>query len=77
VTIAGGSTEADHPAVFIQPDDVNYGSALAPTSMSHKIFCAAGFKSLRFVMLCGEVEFGTSNRVINQWGVMLKIGREF
>lgn len=67
----------DPEIVTIQPDDVNYGAALAPTSMSHKIFWAAGFKSKRFIMLCGEVELGTNNRVINQWGIMLKFGKDF
>lgn len=70
-----GSTDAE--VVTIQPDDVNYGSALAPTSMSHKIFGAAGFKSSWFVLLCGEAEFGTNNRVINQWGLMIKVGKDF
>jgi hypothetical protein len=77
VTIAGGSLEADEPAVFIQPSDVNYGSALAPTSMSNKVFGAVGYKSKWFALLCGEAEFGMNNAVLNQWGVMVKVGAEF
>ncbi len=77
VTIAGGSFEADNPAVFIKPCNVNYGSALAPTSMSNKVFAAIGYKSSWFILLSGEAEFGISNAAINQYGVMLKIGKDF
>jgi hypothetical protein len=76
-TIAGDSLEVDDPAIFIQASDVNYGSALAPTSMSNKVFGAIGFKSKWFALLCGEAEFGMNNAAITQWGVMLKLGREF
>ncbi len=77
VTIAGGSLEVDDPAIFIQASDVNYGSALAPTCMSNKVFAAIGYKSSWFVLLSGEAEFGMSNAAINQWGIMLKIGKDF
>lgn len=77
VTIAGDSLEVDDPAIFIQASDVNYGSALAPTCMSNKIFVAVGFKSTWFALLCGEAEFGMNNAALNQWGVMLKFGTEF
>ena len=75
-TIAlSGATDAT--PTFISPSDIDYGSALAPTSMSHKVFAAVGFKSSWFALLSGEAEFGTNNTVINQWGVMLKLGKEF
>lgn len=71
------SGQTDAQVVTIQPDDVNYGAALAPTSMSNKVFAAIGFKSSWFALLCGEAEFGMNNAAINQWGVMLKVGVEF
>jgi len=71
------SCVTDAQPVFIQLCDINYGSALAPTSMSHKIFAAIGYKTSWFVLLCGQAEFGANNTVINQWGVMLKLGVEF
>jgi hypothetical protein len=73
--VSSGATDAQ--PVFIQPDDVNYGSALAPTCISNKIFAAAGYKSNWFVLLSGEAEFGTNNAAITQYGVMLKVGVEF
>ena len=62
---------------LLQPWDVNYGSALSPAALSHKIFAAAGFKSSWFALLSGEVEFSANNAAINQWGIMLKVGGEF
>jgi hypothetical protein len=72
-----GATYPDSSPVFIQPGDVNYGSALSPAAISHKLFAAAGFKSAWFALLSGEVEFGANNAAINQWGIMLKVGGEF
>lgn len=77
VTIAGDSSEVDNPALLLEASDINYGSALAPTSMSNKVFAAIGFKSTWFALLCGEAEFGMNNAALNQWGVMLKVGIDF
>jgi len=76
-TIAAPTTNIQSPAVFIAPCNINFGSALSPAVMSHKVFAATGYKSSWFILLSGEAEFGTNNAVINQWGVMLKFGKEF
>lgn len=76
-TIASPTEDDLNSPVFIEPCDINYGSALSPTAMSHKVFGAIGFKSSWFILLSGEAEFGTNNAVINQWGLMLKVGKEF
>lgn len=70
-------TVLDTGAVFIKPGDINYGSPLQPASMSYKAFGGIGYKSSWFLLLSGEAEFGTNNAVINQWGVMLKVGKDF
>jgi hypothetical protein len=69
--------EANETTIFIQPSDIEYGSVLSPGVMSNKIFAALGFKSQWFAILSGEAEFGKTNGVVNQWGIMIKIGREF
>lgn len=76
-TIATPTVDDGDVAVFIGPCNINYGSALAPTSISNKIFAAVGYKSSWFALLSGEVEFGTNNAAINQWGLMLKVGKDF
>jgi hypothetical protein len=85
-TIAASTTpdpmgEADGTPVpkpiFIQPGDIEYGSALHPAAISNKVFASIGYKSSWFVLLSGEAEFGTNNAAINQWGVMLKVGKDF
>ena len=70
-------TQGASGSIFIQPGDINYGSPLQPTSMSYKVFGGIGYKSSWFILLSGEGEFGTNNAVINQWGVMLKVGKDF
>ncbi len=72
-----GATYPDYTATFIEPCEINYGSALSPATLSNKIFAAAGFKSSWFALLSGEVEFAMNNAVVNQWGIMLKVGKEF
>ena len=74
--ICGPATE-DATTITIQPCDVNYLSALNPTAMSHKVFAAVGYKSSWFVLLTGEAEFSSNNAALNQWGVMLKVGKDF
>lgn len=63
--------------VFITPSDIEYGSALAPMAMTHKIFAATGFKSSWFALVSAEVEFSSNNAALNQWGIMMKIGKDF
>ena len=70
-------TQDSSGAIFIKPGDVNYGSPLQPTSMTYKVFGGIGYKSSWFILLSGEGEFGTNNAVINQWGVMVKVGKDF
>jgi hypothetical protein len=70
-------TEISSGSVFLVPGNVDYGSPLQPTSMSYKVFGGVGYKSSWFILLSGEGEFGTNNAVINQWGVMLKVGKDF
>ena len=70
-------TEIAVGSVFIRPGDINYGSPLQPTCMSYKVFGGIGYKSSWFILLSGEGEFGTNNAVINQWGVMIKVGKDF
>lgn len=72
-----GPADPDETTITIQPCDVNYLSALNPTAMSHKVFVAAGYKSSWFVLLAGEAEFSTNNAALNQWGVMIKVGKDF
>ena len=71
-------TEVASGSIFIRPGEINYGSPLQPTSMTYKIFGGIGYKSPSwFILLSGEGEFGRNNAVINQWGLMLKVGRDF
>lgn len=72
-----GPAQEDDNSIFIGPCDINYGSALQPTSISNKIFGAVGYKSSWFILLSGEAEFGINNAAISQWGIMLKIGKDF
>jgi len=68
--------------VFLTAADVDVCPALNSRTFSNKVF---GFLSYNwkdceyspYVLLEGEVEFGNSNKAVDQWGVMLKGGVQF
>ena len=75
------TTELTEP-IFISASDINFSSALHPSTYSNKVFCALGFAgNLRdhsvYIMVEGEAEFGKKNSAINQWGVLGKFSFDF
>ncbi len=70
--------EADSVPLYLQASDINFGSALHPTTWSHKFFGAFAFKWARWMgSVSGSVEFGKKNYAVNQWGIACKVGKDF
>jgi hypothetical protein len=68
--------------IFIDPSDINFSSALNPSTHSNKVFASLGYASnikdhSVYILVEGEAEFGKKDSAINQWGVLGKFGFEF
>jgi hypothetical protein len=78
----GNCGETDATPVFLTAADVDVCPALNSRTLSNKVFGFVGYnwkdcEYVPYILLEGEVEFGNSNKTVDQWGVMLKGGVQF
>lgn len=76
----GHSVEGD--PIYITADDINFNTPLHPSSVSNKIFGSIGYnwqycEYPGYILFGGEIEFGSNNKALNQWGIILKAGLAF